>query len=55
MTGVVEEIGLDDENRTYLAGLRAYARLEIGKIENPAEPATRDGRGCLGEARCPST
>src|SRR3990172_5137865 len=30
MTGFVEKIGLDDQNRTHLARLRADARAEIG-------------------------
>jgi ribosomal protein S11 len=36
MTGVVEEIGLDDQNGSNLAGLRAHAGIEIGQIEDPA-------------------
>jgi hypothetical protein len=36
MTDVVQEIRLDDQNRTYFARFRAQARVEIGEIEDSA-------------------
>lgn len=41
MTSVVEEIGLDDQNRTHVARFRAYAGVEIGQVEDPA-PSPHD-------------
>jgi hypothetical protein len=36
MTGAVQKVGLDDEDRTHFAWLSALAGIEIGQIEDTA-------------------
>src|SRR5438309_8155015 len=40
MTGVVEEIGLDHQNRPHLARLGAGAWVEVGQVEDAATGLT---------------